>query len=147
MTATTRRTFVRWLKFNAVGGLGIVVQLASLSLLISVAGVDYLLATALAVESAVLHNFIWHERYTWADRRSVSLADTALRLLRFNLSNGLISIVGNLLLMRLFAGHLHVPYLIANVLTIASCALLNFVAADRLVFSESGQMVPGRCCR
>ncbi len=147
MTATTRRTFVRWLKFNAVGGLGIVVQLASLSLLISVAGVDYLLATALAVESAVLHNFMWHERYTWADRRSVSIADTALRLLRFNLSNGLISIVGNLLLMRLFAGHVHVPYLIANVLTIASCALLNFVAADRLVFSKSGQMVPGHCCR
>jgi len=147
MTATTRKTLVRWLTFNAVGGLGILVQLATLALLISVAKVNYLLATALAVEAAVLHNFTWHERFTWADRRSVTITDMALRLLCFNLSNGLISIAGNVLLMRLFAGHLHVPYLIANVLTIASCALLNFAVADRLVFSKSGQMIPRGWCR
>jgi len=147
MTATTHKTLVRWLKFNAVGGLGIVVQLETLALLISVAKVNYLLATALAVEAAVLHNFTWHERFTWADRRAVTITDTALRLLRFNFSNGLISIAGNVLLMRLFAGHLHVPYLIANVLTIASCALLNFAVADRLVFSKSGQMIPRGWCR
>lgn len=147
MTASSRHTLVRWLKFNAVGTLGIVVQLTTLALLISGAKVNYLLATALAVEAAVLHNFVWHECFTWADRRSISIAHATFRLLRFNLSNGLISMAGNLLLMRFFAGHLHVPYLIANVLTIACCALLNFVAADRLVFSGSGELVPPGCCR
>ena len=147
MTANSRHTFVRWLKLNAVGGLGIVVQLTTLALLISGAKINYLLATALAVEAAVLHNFIWHERYTWADRRSVTSVQVAARLLRFNLSNGLISIAGNLLLMRLFAGQFHLPYLVANVLTIACCALLNFAAADRLVFSKPGEFVPRRYCR
>jgi len=147
MTANSRHTLVRWLKFNAVGGLGIAVQLAMLALLVSVLKMNYLLATALAVEAAVLHNFMWHERFTWADRRSVTSVQVAVRLLCFNLSSGLISIAGNLLLMRLFAGHLRLPYLLANVLSIASCALLNFVAAERLVFSKSGELVPPGCCR
>ena len=60
--------FVRWLKFNAVGGMGILVQLGALALLKSGLHLDYLPATALAVEVTVLHNFLWHERFTWADR-------------------------------------------------------------------------------
>ena len=63
---------MRWLKFNAVGALGMIVQLGSLGLLIHVLGMHYMLATALAVEAAVLHNFLWHRRWTWAeDRKSV----------------------------------------------------------------------------
>jgi putative flippase GtrA len=58
----------RWLKFNLVGAIGIVVQLLALGLLTSVLRVHYLAATALAVEAAVLHNFVWHEWFTWADR-------------------------------------------------------------------------------
>jgi putative flippase GtrA len=49
--------WIRWVKFNAVGGIGILVQLGTLTLLRSGLGVNYLLATALAVEAAVLHNF------------------------------------------------------------------------------------------
>ena len=59
---------MRWLKFNLVGGFGIVVQLAALLGLKSGLHLGYLPATALAVEAAVIHNFFWHERYTWADR-------------------------------------------------------------------------------
>ena len=147
MNATPCHPLVRWLKFNAVGGLGIVMQLAMLTLLDSVLNLNYLVATALAVQAAVLHNFFWHERFTWADRRSVTWIQVGARFLRFNLSNGLISIAGNLLLMRLFAGHLHLPYPIASVLSIACCALLNFVAAERLVFPKSGELVPPGCCR
>ena len=58
-----------WLKFNSVGAIGIVVQLAAPAILKGWLQVEYLLATALAVEAAVLHNFIWHERWTWAERR------------------------------------------------------------------------------
>jgi putative flippase GtrA len=147
MTDTARSTFVRWLKFNAVGAIGIAVQLAALALLVSVLRLNYLPATALAVEATVLHNFAWHERFTWADRRSVGIAQVFGRLLRFNLTNGLISIAGNLLLMRLLAGQLHVPYLLANVLTIACCAVLNFIAADRLVFATRRHFRLTQCCR
>ena len=60
----------RWLKFNFVGAVGVGVQLAMLALLVSGLGLGYMVATALAVETAVLHNFVWHERFTWADRTS-----------------------------------------------------------------------------
>jgi len=124
---------LHWLRFNAVGALGVGVQLAALAFFRSVLGFHYLVATGLAVEAAVLHNFLWHEHWTWRDRSNPPSA-RLLRLARFNFSNGAISILGNLLLMRLLAGALGLHYFVANLLTIAILSLLNFLAADRFVF-------------
>jgi putative flippase GtrA len=59
---------VRWCKFNLVGGIGILVQLGTLFVLKSVLHFNYFAATAIAVEAAVAHNFVWHEQFTWRDR-------------------------------------------------------------------------------
>ena len=123
----------RLLKFHMVGAVGIGVQLCFLFLFKTLLHMNYLLATGLAVECAVVHNFLWHEHYTWADRRG-SRAGVLRRLIRFNLSTGLISIVGNLVLMRLLVGSLHLQYMVANLLTIGACSLANFFATDRMVF-------------
>ena len=45
-------------------------QLAVVALLVRRGGVHYLWATAAGIETAVLHNFWWHECWTWADRRA-----------------------------------------------------------------------------
>ena len=123
---------IRWLKFNFVGGLGIGVQLAALVLLKSALHLNYLLATAVAVETAVIHNFLWHERFTWKDRERAT--SPFLRFIKFNLTNGLLSILGNLALMRLFTGVWHVNYLAANLASITLCSLANFIVSDRFVF-------------
>lgn len=128
-----RRTGVRWLKFNAVGAGGIMVQLGVLATLKSGLELDYLFATALAVEAAVLHNYLWHERFTWADRPTAS---SWTRFAKFNLTTGLFSILGNVVLMRTLVGDAHLNYFVANVLTIATCSLINFVVNDRFVFGE-----------
>jgi putative flippase GtrA len=128
------RTFLRWLKFNFVGGIGIAVQLLALAIFRSLLNLDYLLATVLAVEIAVIHNFLWHERFTWADRPAPDFTSSLARLGRFNLSNGLVSLVGNLLLMRLLAGALHLNMFAANGIAIAACSLVNFLLGDRVVF-------------
>jgi putative flippase GtrA len=128
---------VRWLKFNLVGGIGILVQLATLALLTHVFRWNYLPATALAVEAAVLHNFLWHERFTWADRSSPNFGQCLARLLRFNLTTGTVSIIGNLAFMHLLVGCIGVPPLAANLTSIAACSLLNFVVNDRLVFRKN----------
>ncbi len=57
-----------------------------------------------------------------------------MRLLRFHAGNGLISLAGNLVFMRILVGTLHLEYLAANVLTIAACSLLNFAAGEWFVF-------------
>jgi putative flippase GtrA len=138
-SVTGRRITLRWLKFNAVGGLGIGVQLAVLLGLKSGFHLGYLLATALAVEAAVLHNFLWHERYTWADRVQPSWRKSLPRLLRFNLTTGGVSIAGNLALMKVMVGLGHVNYLVANAVAIALCSLVNFLLSEEWVFEEDAQ--------
>jgi putative flippase GtrA len=125
---------VSLLRFYAVGAVGIGVQLAALAIFKSCLGLGYLTATALAVEAAILHNFFWHERWTWADRTHSLPAGRTGRLVRFHLTNGAVSILGNLALMQALVGRMHVPYLAANAIAIALCSVLNFLAADRLVF-------------
>ena len=127
----------RWLKFNFVGGVGIAVQLTALWLFKGGMHMHYLVATALAVEFAVLHNFVWHERFTWKDRAGGSRGAVLKRLVRFHAGNGIVSIAGNLALMRLFVGAMHIKYIVANMLTIAICSFLNFVASEWFVFRES----------
>jgi len=128
--------YLRVLKFSFVGGLGVAVQLGVLAALTAIK-INYLLATALAVEAAVLHNFVWHQRFTWADRARTGMRGSLASLLRFHLSNGLISVVGNLLLMRLLVGEFTLPVLRANIATIAVCFVANFLASDRWVFLSS----------
>ncbi len=130
------RTLVRWLKFNAIGVVGVGVQLLFLRVLVR-ADVGYLAATALAVEAAVLHNFAWHQRYTWADRPTDDLYAVIARLLRFHLSNGTVSVVGNVLLMRWLVGGLGAPVLPANFVAILVCSLINFLLGDRFVFRRN----------
>lgn len=129
------QTLLRWLKFNLVGGVGVCVQLAALAALRSWLRLDYLLATALAVEIAVIHNFLWHERFTWADRPAARLIPSLVRMVKFNASNGAVSVVGNLVLMRLLVGELRLNYVASNLLAIFACSLVNFLLGDRFVFA------------
>jgi putative flippase GtrA len=121
---------VRWLKFNAVGAIGIGLQLGVLATLTGL-GTNYLLATALAVEAAVLHNFFWHERFTWADRPKCACFSG---LTKFNLTSGGLSILGNIVAMKLLVEIAGIEYLLANVISIAACSVLNFLVADRMIF-------------
>ncbi len=127
-------TFLRWCKFNFVGGIGIGVQFAALFFLRSILGFDYLFATAIAVEAAVVHNFVWHEQFTWADRVDSSWRQSLPRLLRFNLTTGAVSILGNLALMRVMVGEGHMDYLVANAIAIALCSIANFLVSEEWVF-------------
>jgi putative flippase GtrA len=140
---------------------------------------NYLLATALAVETAVIHNFLWHQRFTWSDRPATSpshfsplyfsplhfssarrclpersgvskarpaqskdpyvLPSSLARLIKFNATNGAVSLAGNLLIMRALVGQWHINYAIANLIAVATCSLINFLLSDRLVFQRAAK--------
>jgi putative flippase GtrA len=129
---------VRAVKFYAVGLVGIGVQLGALGLLHGQLGVKVTPATIIAVEIAVLHNFLWHDLWTWRDRRAPT-NERLQRLLRFHLTNGLISIGGNLAITNLLIYVLGVHYLLANAAAITLCALANFAASEKLVFRSIQQ--------
>lgn len=129
--------FVRWLKFNLVGAMGMVVQLGALAAISRCAGSHYLWASAAAVELAVLHNFVWHVHFTWRDRRGSSALLS--QLMRFHLSNGLVSVVGNLLLMRVLVQEAGMPLLVANGIAILCCSVVNFCLGDNWAFAARVQ--------
>jgi len=130
------QSFLRWLKFNTVGGMGIVVQLTALTMFRSWLKLDYLLATGLAVEIAVIHNFLWHERFTWVDRPAAHRVQSLVRFVKFNASNGAVSILGNLVMIRLLVGQMKLNYVVSNLLAIGVCSTVNFLLGDRFVFDR-----------
>lgn len=71
----------RLFKFVLVGGTGALIQLVTLSLYRTIAA--YELATFLAIESAVISNFILNNIWTFADR-SISPSEVPLSFIKFN---------------------------------------------------------------
>ena len=120
----------RFVRFNAVGALGVGVQLVSLWLLTSVGAVHYVVATAVAVMLAVVHNFVWHRLWTWRDR-DVHLLRAGTR---FVLTNGLLSIAGNLGVTTALVAGAHARPVAANAVAIVTSGLLNFWLGDVVVF-------------
>lgn len=120
----------RFARFAGVGLAGFVVQLAVLWTLART-GLSPLIATAVAVEAAVLHNFVWHQRWTWADRAGLSVGR---RFVRFHMATGLVSVAGNIALTAVYTTVAHMPLLAANVLAVATMSLGTFAVADRWVF-------------
>ena len=126
---------LHWIKFNLVGVIGFLLQTSALFIIThSAPQVSYLEATAAAVELAVLNNFVWHQRWTWRDRPTSTTRETLRRLLKFNLTNGLFSMSGNLIFMAIFVGRLGVPVGPANLASVATCSLVSFILADRITF-------------
>jgi putative flippase GtrA len=140
-------TIARWGKFNLVGMVGMAVQLGALALLNHLAPGHYMLATAAAIEITLLHNFVWHLHFTWRDRFPTLNTKSVFRmgrpgdrlalaghLIRFHLSNGLISLVGNLALMPLLVESARIPVVAANAIAILCCSIVNFFLGDQWAF-------------
>jgi putative flippase GtrA len=127
----------RWIRFNGVGAIGIAVQLAVLAWLVRSGSVHYLWATIIAVEAAVLHNFVWHDCWTWRDRPSGSANGMLTRAARFHLWNGAISLVGNVVLMRVLTGSLNADPVAANIMAIIVCSIANFTVSELYVFKRA----------
>ena len=130
---------IHFIRFNMVGVLGFALQSGALFVLThSALSMGYLAATAAAVELAVLNNFVWHQRWTWKDRPSANTRETLRRLLKFNITNGAVSITGNLVLMSILVGRAGLPIAGANVASVAACSICNFFLADRIAFYVEG---------
>ena len=124
----------RWLKFNAVGATGMVVHFGLLAVLVHVFRVHYLWATGIAIEAAIFQNFLWHRRWTWADRSTRGYPAVATAFLRFNLTNGVVSLAGYTLSAWIFTGFWGIDPVLANAFGLIPCGLANFFLADWLVF-------------
>ena len=118
-----------------------VLQLTAVFVFNRWAGGHYLIASTAALELTLIHNFVWHLHYTWRDRSDSSAVLT--RLIQFHLSNGLVSMLGNLLLMPLLVDRAHLPLIASNSIAILCCSTLNFCLGNWWAFAAK----PGTALR
>src|SRR5947209_20029363 len=126
---------VRWARFIIVGVLGSGLQLASVQVLSHLFPGHLLAATTAAVELALLHNFWWHVRFTWRDRRIATRRSR--QLVRFHLSNGLFSFAGNTFVTWALVTRTGLPAVVANSFAIVACSAVNFLLSDAWAFNIS----------
>jgi putative flippase GtrA len=126
----TDSAFFRFFRFLLAGTSGFVVQIAAMFVLTALWNVNYLIATVIAVEAAILANFAWHQRWTFRHRSGAWLN----RLIQFNMLNAMTSIAGAIFLTAFFVETMGVHPVLANIASVAGLSLVNFVGADRLVF-------------
>lgn len=133
---------LRWCRFNVVGAMGMAVQLGSLAVFNRILHGHYLLASAIAIELTLLHNFTWHTRYTWRDR--VHDSPRLRQLVRFHLANGVVSMGGNLVLLRALVGMAKMPVLPADLIAIVCCSIANYLLGDGWAFAPATRQRPLR---
>jgi putative flippase GtrA len=126
----------RLVAFVTVGGVGICVQIWVLLWLTRFMHWPYVIATLIAVQAAVVHNFLWHEHWTWSDRPRTEIL--GVRFVRFLLGTGLVSIAGNVVVTIAGVELLHLPEIAANVIAVGVTSTANYLVADRWVFSRRG---------
>ena len=124
----------RFVRFNLVGALGIGVQLGVLRFLLTSVRTPIVVATVAAVLAAIVHNFAWHVLWTWRDR-SIRGTGVPAAFARFALANGAVSLAGNVVIMTILAAGLGLPPLVANVIAIGVCGVVNFWVGDLFVFA------------
>jgi putative flippase GtrA len=114
-----------------VPALGAVVQ-ALVVVAATWAGCSPVTATILGIEAAILHNFAWHDRWTWGDRPRPE--SRVARLVRYNLAMaGTSLLVGAAVTWMVVAGF-GWSVLPANAVAVAVAALANYVTSDRVIF-------------
>jgi len=119
----------RALRFYSVGAAGATLQLGTLAVLVHAAGFHYGLATAIALGLTLVHNFVWHVRWTWRERRPG--AGYTMAFVQFVAGNGGVSICGTAVLMPVLVEWMRLPAVAANAITIVVCGLANFWLASR----------------
>jgi dolichol-phosphate mannosyltransferase len=116
----------RIFKFMLVGASGIAVNEGLLYLLTDYGGLYYLVSSVIAVQCAILNNFLWNHIWTFRDRRAIKHS-LWYRLGKFEL----VSIGGkltNIAILYLVVNFFGIQYLIANLLGIAAGFIVNFIA-------------------
>ena len=120
------RELQRFAKYCLVGVSGVLVNMIVLALLTE-AGMAYLLAGVLAVETAIVTNFLLHEWWSFADhaQRHSGIIPRVLRFLKFNLfCAGGAGIA--LMILWLLTEYGGLPYLLSNFVGIIVATVWNY---------------------
>lgn len=121
-------------KFTVVGALGTLLNLLLMFLMVEVFATEFVTASILAIEMAIVHNFLFNNYWTFGTQRSEGII--IKKFLYFNLASGG-SLVVNVAVSALLI-HFGTWYLFAQAIGIATAFTSNFLTSTHLVFNEPG---------
>jgi dolichol-phosphate mannosyltransferase len=131
--AALRMDILRLIKFSIVGVIGAGINTGFLWVLTDVAGLFYLFSAVVAIEIAILTQFLMNDRWTFKETKTQHLEQLITRVFKSNVwrSGGLAVNVGVLYLLTEYMG---VYYLLSNIVGIVCAFLLNYILESRLTW-------------
>jgi dolichol-phosphate mannosyltransferase len=117
----------RFLKFCLVGASGYLVNMFFLWLFYGKLRMFLLLSSFLAIQIAILNNFLWNDKWTWREKREPGAKPFFKRLAKFAMASDFVSAPVNLLGVWIFLNLLEWHYLFSNFLAISLGVILNFL--------------------
>lgn len=123
------------IKFGIVGTSGVLANMGLLYFLTEHLGVHYLLSSVLAVESAIVSNFVLNEFWTFVEKGEDSLKHLVGRFGKFN-SISLVGLGINVAILWTLTEFAGLYYLFSNLLAIAVVFIWNYAANVKWTWTE-----------
>ncbi|HEY3295553.1 MAG TPA: GtrA family protein [bacterium] len=128
----------RGTRFMIVAWIGMAVNTALLFLFKGVMGIPLIPASLLAIEIAILHNFIWLRYWAWSDRKTDNQRPPFWKqLIVYNLATGAVDLMANVTILWVLATLFGVHYLVANIIGMILGPFIKFWVNDKLIFKET----------
>ena len=127
---------LRGTKFLLVAWMGMVVNSGYLYVFKGVLGVRLIPASMMAIEIAIIHNFIWFRHWAWKDRKSENRQPFFKQLLMYNVATGIVDLSANVTILWVLSTLFHVHYMLANILGMLAGPFIKFWLNDKVIFRE-----------
>jgi dolichol-phosphate mannosyltransferase len=129
-------TVFRGTKFLLVAWLGMFVNTGYLYLFKGVLGIRIIPASLMAIEIAIIHNFIWFRHWAWKDRQQKYHQPFFKQLFKYNIATGLVDLFSNVTILWVLSTFFHVHYLLANICGMIAGPFIKFWLNDKFIFRE-----------
>jgi dolichol-phosphate mannosyltransferase len=125
--------FLRLIKFSIVGVIGAGINTWFLWLFTDFAGLYYLYSSVIAIEIAIILQFLMNDRWTFREQKTTHVEQFMKRIIKSNIwrSGGLAINIGVLYFLTEHAG---VYYLLSNIVGIVCAFLLTYLFESRLTW-------------
>jgi len=124
----------RFIRFGVVGASGVVVNQGLLMLIHGSLGWPLLLSSIIAIEAAILNNFLWSSTWIWRFDYDHSLRLILQKLAQYQAATLFTSMVVNASVLASLVYGLDFDYRLANLAGIAAGMGVNFLAGEFWVF-------------
>jgi len=123
-------------KFGVVGTSGVFVNQGVLVLCVEILNVDYKIGSLMAIETAIITNFLLNYNWTFGDRKNKDAKSKSITFLKFNITSFTIAFLLNWGTLVFLTEVAHIEYWISNLAGILVAAAVNFCVSNFWVFKK-----------